>query len=157
MTEYERDEKFTPGTPALMTALRRLREILNAAGFRAENARKTESTLRVYLDSTRRPILNPRLMKRCVVESRRVPPPVLTIDVWTDGSPLARTQLRCFVSDQTCTFVATGEPSDFGMHEGFWHLPVQLSPDGEFSLKTEADLAAAARRIWFSLVPSSAP
>lgn len=157
MTEYEREEMFTPGTSALMTALTRLREILIAAGFRVQRARKTEATLRVYLDGSRRPILNPRIMKRCVVGGRRIPSPVLTVDIWTDGAALARRQLRAFAPDSACTFVATGVRSGFGVHEGFWIIPLKLSHDGEFSEGTESALAAAARRIWLSLVPSHAP
>jgi hypothetical protein len=157
VTDFDRNEKFKPGEPALMNALARIRDVLNDCGFRAQRARATESTLRVYLDSNRRPILNPRIMRNCLVAGRRLPAPVLTIDVWTDGSQLSRRQLRSFKSDAVCSFVVTGHESDFGMHEGFWAIPVQISATGEFSTKSDQNLASAARRIWFSLVPSAAP
>lgn len=140
-----------------MNALAQVRDIFARAGFRAQRPRLTEANLRVYVDKNNRPLLNPRLYRAVRSGTRAPEAGILRVDVWTDGSSVARQKLREFSSDTQCHLSAETTEHAFGTHEGHWDIPVPVSLDGELRNESSATIESAVRRIWFALVPSAAP
>lgn len=154
MTEPRMVPLFDPRSRALTAALADIGDAFTAVGFKVQKRKEDEATLRVYVDSDRRPLLNPRLYKGYVGERERIPQPVLVVDVWDNPGGSVTRRMGRFRSDSGLQFVKAGHPSQGMWLVGSLLAPVEFHRNGELEETSYRSLVGVLSRLARALRPT---